>query len=99
MLAAILSPASYRVHFLTGSLYSLVLALAVGYAIVLFVIDKLNGYSTNQGDADAPRGPMALLARWRWFWLPPIYALVLLFVLIVTLSRGTSTAQMMYGNF
>ncbi len=44
-------------------------------------------------------GFMALLARWCWFWLPPLYALALLFVLFVTLSRGVSTAQMMYGNF
>jgi hypothetical protein len=42
---------------------------------------------------------MALLARWRWFWLPPLYVLALIFVLIGTLSGGTSTAQMMYGNF
>jgi alginate O-acetyltransferase complex protein AlgI len=104
LLRAVTTPASYRAHFLTSSLYLLVLTLAVGYAIALFVIDRLNGYSTDQVDteappAEAPRGPVALLARWRWFWLPPIYALVLLFVLIVTLSRGTSTAQMMYGNF
>ena len=104
MLAAILSPSTYRVHFLTGSLYWLVLALAVGYTIVLFTIDRLSRYSTEREDAQAApagsrTGPMALLARWRWFWLPPLYVLALLFVLIVTLSRGTSTAQMMYSNF
>jgi hypothetical protein len=104
MLAAILSPATYRVHFLTGSLYWLVLALGVGYTIVLFIIDTLNYYSTDRADAQAApaasaTGPMAVLARWRWFWLPPLYALALLFVLIVTMSRGTSTAQMMYSNF
>jgi hypothetical protein len=42
---------------------------------------------------------MVLLARWRWFWLPPLYVLTLLFVWIITLSRGASAAQMMYGNF
>jgi len=104
MLAAILSPATYRVHFLTGSLYWLVLALAVGYTIVVFAVDSLSRCSTDLVDAQAapaglPTGPMARLARWRWFWLPPLYVLALLFVLIVTLSRGTSTAQMMYGNF
>jgi len=104
MLAAILSPATYQVHFLSGSLYWLVLALAVGYTIVLFTIDRLSRFSTEREDAQgapagSPDGPVALLARWRWFWLPPLYALALLFVLIVTLSRGTSTAQMMYGNF
>jgi hypothetical protein len=29
----------------------------------------------------------------------PLYVLALIFVLIVTLSAGTSTAEMMYGNF
>ena len=77
----------------------------MGYTIVLFIIDKLSRYSTDQADArsQAPAnsrtGTMALLARWRWFWLPPLYALALLFVLIVTLSRGTTAAQMMYSNF
>ena len=104
MLTAILSPATYRVRFLTGSLYLLVLALAVGYTVVLLEIDSLNRVSTEAVDAEAPQvdlptGPMALLARWRWFWLPPLYVLALIFVLIVTLSRGPSTAQMMYGNF
>jgi alginate O-acetyltransferase complex protein AlgI len=104
MLSTVLSPASYRVHFLTASLYLLVLALALGYSIVLFVADHLNRVSSTAGDAgvpqlDLPRGNMALLARWRWFWLPPLYVFALLVVLIVTLSRGTSTAQMMYSNF
>ncbi len=104
MLAALFSPASYRIHFLTGSLYWLILALAVAYAIVLLVIDSLNRESTRALDTtdphpDSRRNPMAALAHWRWFWLPPLYALALIFVLIVTLSRGTSTAQMMYGNF
>jgi len=104
MLAAILSPATYRVHSLTGSLYWLVLALAVAYTIVLLTIDRLSRFETSRDDAQAapaasPTGPMALLARWRWFWLPPLYALALLFVLIVTLSRGTTAAQMMYSNF
>jgi hypothetical protein len=42
---------------------------------------------------------VALIARWQWFWIPPLYALALLFLLIVTLTRGVSTAQLMYGNF
>ena len=105
MLASILSPSTYRVHFLTGSFYLLVLGLAVGYTIVLLTIDGLRRHSTEgENDqaapaADSPTGPMVLLARWRWFWLPPLYVLTLFFVWIVTQSRGTSAAQMMYGNF
>lgn len=103
MLSAIVSPASYRAHFLTASLYWLVLALAASYAVVLSVIDWLGRYTTESANENAPtisqHGPFAKLADWRWFWIPPIYALALLFVLIVTLSRGTNTAQLMYGNF
>jgi hypothetical protein len=39
------------------------------------------------------------MARSRWFWLPPLYALALIFLLIVTLTRGASTAQFMYNKF
>jgi alginate O-acetyltransferase complex protein AlgI len=99
MLAAVLSPASYSSHFLSGSLYLLILSLAVGYAIVLLTIGTLNRYSEEMPEAEPRTGTLALLARWRWFWITPLYALALLFVLIVTLSHGTSTAQMMYGNF
>jgi alginate O-acetyltransferase complex protein AlgI len=104
MLAAILSPATYRFHLLSGSLYLLVLALAVGYTIALIVIDRLKRVSSGAVEDGAPRldlakGQMALLARWLWFWLPPLYVLALLFVLMVTRSSGASAAQMMYGNF
>ena len=45
MLSAVLSPASYVSHFLSGNLYLLVLTLALGYAVVLLVVETLNGYS------------------------------------------------------
>jgi len=101
MLAAVISPASYSSHFLSGSLYLLILSLATGYTITLLTVGMLNRYSTSEETPGAePRtGTLALLARWRWFWITPLYALALLFVLIVTLSHGVSTAQMMYGNF
>ncbi len=44
-------------------------------------------------------GMMGLMARWRWYWVPPLYALALIFLLIVTLTRGASTAQFMYNKF
>ena len=101
MLAAVLSPASYLWHALSGSLYLLVLSVAAGYAIVLLVIESLDRHrvETEPSQSGSGQGIVAVLARWRWFWIPPLYALALLFVLIVTLTRGASTAQMMYGNF
>jgi alginate O-acetyltransferase complex protein AlgI len=110
MLSAIVSPASYGSHFLSGSLYFLVLTLAAGYAIALFLIEKLNRYSAKidvSGDAagEAQRGQarqgkfFGALARWRWFWIPSLYVVAMLFLLTVTLTQGASTAQFMYRSF
>lgn len=110
MLSAVVSPASYGSHILSGSLYFLVLTLAAGYAIALFLIEKLNHYSgqveTSSDDADevprdqvAQSGWLAVLARWRWFWIPSLYVVAMLFLLTVTLTQGASTAQFMYRRF
>ncbi len=98
MLAATVSPEAYFSHVLSNSLYFLVAGIAVGYGIALLVIDALARSSVP--DQSAPKaGFIALLARWRWYWLPPLYALALIFLLIVTLTRGASTAQFMYNKF
>ena len=101
MLSAVLSPASYLSHFLSGSLYLLVLTLALGYAVVLLAIDTLNRYSVEPRPSSKASHPgfIALMARWRWFWIPSLYVLVSLFLLIVTLTQSASTAQLMYRKF
>jgi alginate O-acetyltransferase complex protein AlgI len=101
MLSSVLSPASYLSHSLSGSLYLLVAALAVGYVIVLLVLDAVGRYPTESEipEPGSPPGIVALAARWRWFWIPPLYAVALIFLLIVTLTRGPSTAQFMYRRF
>ena len=101
MLSAALSPASYVSHSLSESLYVLVVALAAGYAIVLLVSDSLDRYSREPETASA-RSRSALvtvLARNRWYWIPPLYGLALLFVFIVTHSQGEAAAQFMYRSF
>ena len=101
MLSAALSPASYSTHVLSGSLYLLVMTLAAGYAIVLLVAEELYRYSVDPEVAD-PRsssGVFTLIARNRWFWIPPLYLLALLLVVIVTHTRGADAAQFMYRNF
>ena len=96
MLSAVLSPRSYEAHSISGSLYALVFGLAVGYAIVLFVTDRLQRCSEETRNES---GLIALIARWRWYWLPPLYALALLFVSLITFTRGPTTAQFMYRRF
>jgi alginate O-acetyltransferase complex protein AlgI len=101
MLSAVLSPASYSTHFISGSLYVLVVALAAGYAIVLLTIEMLDRYSVEPEGAHASSnsGMIALIARNRWFWIPPLYLLALLLVLVVTHTRGADAAQFMYRKF
>ena len=109
MLSAVLSPGSYSARFLSGSLYLLVLALALGYALAVLVADALNRHSVESEAAsedtsketskESHSGFLGLMARWRWYWIPPLYALALLVLLIVTMTHGASTAQFMYGNF
>lgn len=99
MLSALLSPASYVSHVLSGSLYLLVAALAVGYGMALVMIDAFDRADEEASQANSRPAVVAHLARWRWYWIPPIYALALLFVLIVTHAQGESAAQLMYRGF
>ena len=112
MLAAVLSPASYKTHFVSGNLFLLVLFVALGYAIVLLVRDLIESrseamnkreHATNLETSPSPGKSRSsfgnTVIQWRWYWITPLYVVALLFLLIVTLSQGTSTAQLMYGNF
>jgi alginate O-acetyltransferase complex protein AlgI len=101
MLSAVLSPASYLSHVLSASLYLLVAAVTMGYGIVLLMIEALDRYpvAPQTSEAESSPGIIGFIARWRWFWIPPLYALALLFLLIVTLTQGSSTAQFMYDKF
>lgn len=95
MFDAILTPQSYASHFLSLSLYSLVTVLALGYAAAMTIGKVLDGYAEDS----ATSGPVALLARWRWFWVPSIYVLALLFILMITQTQGGSAALLMYRRF
>jgi len=102
MLAAVVSPASYLSHFVGWSLYLMVVALALGYAAVLWVIDALDRHSVAPEASEAnSRGEIiALVARKRWVWIAPFYALTLLVVvLIVTLTHSGGKGAFMYRIF
>ncbi|HTR27518.1 MAG TPA: MBOAT family O-acyltransferase [Terriglobales bacterium] len=101
MIAAVLSPSSYSARGLNGSLYVLVFALALGYGLTLFVADKLKHHceETDGLLKQSRAGFFAPMARWQWYWIPPLYVLTLIFLLFMTLTRGASTSQFMYGNF
>jgi D-alanyl-lipoteichoic acid acyltransferase DltB (MBOAT superfamily) len=101
MLLAVLSPANYSSHVLSGSLYLLVLVLAAGYGLVQLVSEALdhNSDEARGSESEPLRGLIGFMARNRWFWLPPIYALALFSVSMVTLTHGTDAAQLMYRRF
>ncbi len=100
MVTAVLS-GSYSSHSLSTSLYVLVAGLAVGYGIVLLVANALNRYYAEPEPVEgADRAKaLALMARWRWYWIPPLYVLALVFLLGVTLTQRASSSQFMYINF
>jgi alginate O-acetyltransferase complex protein AlgI len=101
MLSAAFSPASYVSHVLSGSLYLLVLVLAAGYAAVLLVSDALDRCSEEPGNepAQSRSAIIAAIARNRWYWIPPLYGLALLLVLIVTHTQNAGVGQFMYRRF
>jgi len=101
MLMALLTPRRYSSHFLSTSLYCLIAALAAGYALVLLVADALEN-SVDPAQTTEPSPPttlVSLLAIWKWYWIPAVYALTLLFVLMITLTQEGGVGQMMYRGF
>jgi alginate O-acetyltransferase complex protein AlgI len=93
MLSAIFSPSTYAQHFLSSSLYLLVGVLSAAYAAVMVVSSKLSLHA----EADVRR--QGLLARWQWFWIPPLYALALIFLLMITLAQSGGVGQLIYRSF
>jgi D-alanyl-lipoteichoic acid acyltransferase DltB (MBOAT superfamily) len=101
MFSSVVTPASYFAHVLSASLYWLVLALAAGYAAILWINDTLNHHA-EKFEATGARSNSAIVAavaRYRWYWIPPLYAMALAVVLLVTHNEGDSAAQFMYRRF
>ncbi len=99
MLAAVASPGSYASHYLSSSLYLLIAILSAGYAVVLLVSDALDLITVPSEESRQHSRLMPLMARSRWFWLPAVYALALLVVLMITLTQQGGVGQMMYRSF
>ena len=101
MFSALASIDSYSSYFLTGSLYVLVVTVAIGYVAVVGVMDLLNQNLDvqNANTSEGRSSLMALVARTRIFWLPPLYVLTLLLVFAATHTSKANAAQFMYRNF
>ena len=79
----------------------LVIVLAAGYAIVLLVSDAFDRLPENPGSQQLHLSAkiVAALARTRWYWVPAVYGLALMVVLIVTHGQDAAAAQFMYRRF
>ena len=99
MLRALISPASYSSHALSTSLYVLVASVAGGYALAIWMIEMVERQSSGTETASGSAGVISLVARWRWYWLPALYGLALVVLLIVTFTGGSTAAQFMYKKF
>jgi alginate O-acetyltransferase complex protein AlgI len=99
MLAALVTPPSYASHYLSSSLYLLIGVLGAGYAVVLLISDALDRVTVPSDVSRERSGMMQRIAGARWFWLPAVYALALLVVLMITLNQQGGVGQMMYRSF
>jgi alginate O-acetyltransferase complex protein AlgI len=102
MFAAVVSPSSYTARFLSGSLYGLVLALAVGYATTLLLRDALDRQAAQPLESAPVQSRsiiLAPLARYRWYWLSPLWVLAFIIVFLITHGRDAGAAQFMYRRF
>jgi D-alanyl-lipoteichoic acid acyltransferase DltB (MBOAT superfamily) len=99
MLATVASPGSYASHYRSSSLYILIAILSAGYAVVLLVSDAINRATSLTDVSSQHSGMLSLMSRSRWFWLPAVYALALLVVLMITLTQQGGVGQMMYRSF
>jgi phosphoserine aminotransferase len=77
----------------------LIAILSAGYAVVLLVNDALNRATAPPDASLRHSGMLSLVSRSRWFWLPAVYALALLVVLLITLTQQGGVGQMMYRSF
>jgi len=91
------SPATYATHALDLSLYLLVFVIVTGYAIVLQTAEALNRQARLSEKRQS--GLVMALARRRWYWLPALYSIALLIVVLITQTQGASTSQFMYRTF
>jgi alginate O-acetyltransferase complex protein AlgI len=91
MLSALLSTSSYAEHFLSSSLYLLVGLLAAGYGTAVLISSKLQPQPEAEGQS--------FLVRGRWFWIPPLYALAMILLLMITLTQSGGVGQLMYRGF
>src|SRR5208337_1278997 len=98
MFRAVLSPGSYFEHFLPPTLYLLLAALAIGYAIALLVTNTLDRYTSEPELASSAF--MKVIAYNRWVWIAPMYFYsIFAAVRIIALVASTPVSPFVYRYY
>jgi alginate O-acetyltransferase complex protein AlgI len=100
MMATVFHPAAYSSHVLSGSLFGLVGAMVIAILILPSVIGSVGGAAVEEDEDSLSSSPIwSRVLRNRWVWVPPLYIIALLFLMIVTHTQSADPAQLMYRNF
>jgi hypothetical protein len=68
--------------------------------MVLLINDVFDNYSPEPVTDSGNLNPIvSALARYRWYWIPPLYGLAFFVVFIVTHTQEAGAAQFMYRQF
>ncbi len=94
MIASLIAPASYAGHALPRSLYLLVAAVGIAYAVALTVIDALEKLATRE-----TAGTLGVMVRDRWTWLAPMYVAALVLVITILHGQSGSSTAFLYRFF
>jgi alginate O-acetyltransferase complex protein AlgI len=101
MFAAVASPLSYSHHTLHQTLYGLVAALALAYAVSLWVIDYLDTRAGRlQSTLAGSRADVISIAlRERWVWLAPMWGMACVLMLTLMPRQSHAANVFMYRFF
>ena len=100
MFSALLNPAAYFKHELPASLYLLVIAVAISYALTLYASDKVDRHAIQVFDAPASHSQALRLALIdRWVWLAPLWLLATAVAVSLIPHHGHAANVFLYRSF
>lgn len=98
MFAALFLPDGYAHPLLHPSLYLLVAAVGIAYALTLVAMDRLDRYAERLS-ASAASSVVGIAVRDRWAWLAPVWAVACILVLTLVPHQGRAANVFLYRFF
>ena len=100
MFSTLLKPATYFKHELPATLYLLVVAVGISYALTLYVRDLVASHGEQVIDVRAVRSQAWRLALVdRWVWLAPLWLLAVALVVSLVPHEGHGANVFLYRSF